>query len=49
MGAESRKGEYLEEAALAEENARTAHAPEIRDSWLRIAALYRQLAGETPE
>jgi hypothetical protein len=44
MGAESRKAEYLEEAARAEENARKALLPEIRDSWLKIAELYRQMA-----
>jgi hypothetical protein len=42
----SRKEEYLAEAARAEEKARHATIPDIRESWLKIAALYRELAQE---
>jgi hypothetical protein len=44
---EVRKAEYLEKAKEAEELAEKTKDPQVRDSWLKIAQSYRELARTT--
>jgi hypothetical protein len=46
MNSQSRKEDYLAEVARAEAEAKKAVQPDIRDGWLRIAAIYRELVRE---
>ena len=48
MIANERRDRFLAEAKKAEELAAKAASPEIRDSWLKIADGYRQLAQYGP-
>jgi hypothetical protein len=44
MNKDQRRREFLAKAAEAEEQAAKAKESDIRESWLRIAASYRELA-----
>ena len=48
MTIDNRKERLLAEARKAEVLAAKAASPEIRESWLKIAAGYRQLAEDAP-
>ena len=44
---EQRQAEYLAKAAEAEKEAAEAKSPDMRESWLKIAQGYRDLAAKT--
>jgi len=49
MPQESRKNQFLAKAKEAEEHAAKAKDPETRDTWLKIAQNYGELAASTSD